>query len=253
MNRMTRTFALCALVLAGCTRRPPEPAPEVTTTHEADGVRWLEHMTGGARADERVPLIVALHAMDADPADLLELMQGYRGRARIILPYGHPSGGRYQWFTSVGDDLSAPAIAQETARLAAAITRWTRSGPTLGKPIVTGFSQGGIVAFSLAVTHPELISAAVPVSGLLPPSLYPAAAVSSSAPAKLPPIIAFHGELDLAVPTRSARDSIAALQGAGYSAVLHTVPDVAHETSAQEVREWMAKLQRVADGQGEAR
>lgn len=260
MKRTTLTVALCALVLAGCSRRTGEPAPEVTTTVQHDGLRFLEHLTGGARRDDRVPLIIALHAMDADPADLLELMQGYRGRARILLPYGHPSGGRYQWFSSVGDGLSALAISAETDRLAAAVATWTRSRPTLGKPIVTGFSQGGMVAFSLAVTHPALISAAFPVSGLLPPSLYPPAAPptapaasSAAPPARLPPVLAFHGDLDLAVPTQSARDSIAVLQRAGYPATLHTYPSVAHETSAQEVREWLDQMQRVADGLGPAR
>jgi DNA-directed RNA polymerase specialized sigma24 family protein len=42
-------------------------------------------MTGGARPDEGVPLIVALHPMDGDPADFLPLLRGYRRRARLIL------------------------------------------------------------------------------------------------------------------------------------------------------------------------
>src|SRR4029453_1604503 len=79
---------------------PPPPAgePGNTTRGEIAGVRYLEHMTGGARPDERVPMIVALHPMDADPADLLPLLRRYRRRARIILPYGHPSGGTYFWY-----------------------------------------------------------------------------------------------------------------------------------------------------------
>jgi phospholipase/carboxylesterase len=64
-------------------------------------VRYLERMTGGARPDERVPMIVALHPMGGDPADFLQLLRQYRRRARLILPYGHPSGGMFLWYDSV--------------------------------------------------------------------------------------------------------------------------------------------------------
>src|SRR5690348_4864450 len=41
---------------------PPQPAGAPGSTRgEIAGVRYLEHMTGGARPDERVPIIVALH------------------------------------------------------------------------------------------------------------------------------------------------------------------------------------------------
>ena len=78
-----------------------------TSQGESAGVRYLEHMTGGARADERVPMIVALHPMGGDPADLLQLFRRYRRRARLILPCGHPSGGKYLWYDSVRDDVDA--------------------------------------------------------------------------------------------------------------------------------------------------
>jgi len=183
--------------------------------------RYLEHMTGGARPDERVPMIVALHPMGGDPADLLELLRRYRRRARLILPYGHPSGGMYIWYDSVGDDVAASLVTREADRIAAALGALAAARPTVGKPLVTGFSQGGIMTFALAVTHPEALAAAFPISGLLPPSLYPSAALSSEPrPATLPPVAAFHGASDLAVPTRGARASIAELRRAGYTAEL---------------------------------
>jgi phospholipase/carboxylesterase len=84
---------------------PPPPAgePGSTTRGEIAGVRYLEHMTGGARPDERVPMIVALHPMGGDPAYFLQLLGRYRRRARLILPYGHPYGGTYIWYDSVRD------------------------------------------------------------------------------------------------------------------------------------------------------
>ena len=261
--RLRLVLSLGAAVLAGpaCSREPPPPAPAVPvasprasepgspTRGEIAGVRYLEHMTGGARPDERVPMIVALHPMGGDPGALLPLLRPYRRRARLILPYGYPSGGMYIWYDAVGDDVSAPVVTREADRLAAAITALAAARPTVGKPLVTGFSQGGIMTFALAVTHPEVLAGAFPISGLLPPSLYPSAALSSMPrPATLPPIAAFHGASDLAVPTRGAHASIAELRRAGYTAELREYAGVEHDISDEEESEILERIGRAADG-----
>ncbi len=229
---------------------PPPARDAVTTTRgEIASVRYLEHMTGGARPGERVPMIVALHPMGGDPATFLPMLRRYRRRARIILPYGHPNGGMYIWYDSVRDDVAAPLVTREADRIAAALSALVAARPTVGKPLVTGFSQGGIMTFALAVTHPEALAAAFPISGLLPPSLYPSAALSSRPrPATLPAVIAFHGASDLAVPTQGARASIAELRRAGYTAQLREYAGVEHGTSTQELSEILEAIGRAADG-----
>ncbi len=241
------------LIVPSCSRdtaRPPAAEPPTSPTQgELAGVRYLEHMTGGARPDERVPMIVALHAMGGDPAYFLELFKRYRRRARLILPYGHPSGGMYLWYDSAREDVAAPLVTREADRLAVALVALVAARPTVGKPLVTGFSQGGVMTYALAVTHPEALAAAFPISGLLPPSLYPSAALSSQPrPSTLPPIAAFHGAADLAVPTRSARASIAELRQAGYAAELREYPGLAHDLSDEEEGELMERIGRFADG-----
>jgi phospholipase/carboxylesterase len=229
--------------------RNPAREPGSTTRGEVAGVRYLEHMTGGARPDERVPMIVALHPMGGDPADLLPLFQRYPRRGRLILPYGHPRGGKYLWYDSVREDVSAPLVTREADRIAAALAALVAVRPTVGKPLVTGFSQGGIMTFALAVTHPEALAGAFPISGLLPPSLYPSAALSSKPrPATLPPVAAFHGASDLAVPTEGARASIAELRRAGYTAELHEYAGVEHDISDEELGEVLERIGRAADG-----
>ena len=259
---MRLLLSLGAILLAGpaCDRKPAPPAASVappptaaepgsTTLGELAGVRYLEQMTGGARPDERVPLIVALHAMGGDPSGLLPMFRRYRRRARLVLPFGHPNGGMYLWYDSVREDVAAPLVTREADRIAALLTALVAARPTIGKPLVTGFSQGGIMTFALAVTHPEALAAAFPISGLLPPSLYPSAAVSSRPrPAALPPIAAFHGDADLAVPTRGARASIAELKQAGYVAELREYAGVAHDISAEEETEILERIGRAADG-----
>lgn len=257
-------LSVCVLLLAGpgCNRKQASAPPaqfEVpslsvageagsTTRGEIAGVRYLECMTGGALPDERVPMIVALHPMGGDPEDFLPQLRHYRRRARLILPYGHPSGGMYIWYDSVRDDVAAPLVTREADRIAAMLLALVSVRPTVGKPLVTGFSQGGIMTFALAVTHPEALAAAFPIGGLLPPSLYPSRAiVSMPRPSKLPPVSAFHGAADLAVPTRGARASIAELRWAGYTAELREYAGVGHDISDAEQDELLERIGRVAD------
>ena len=233
--------------------RPAAGGAGSTTRGEIAGVRYLEHMTGGARPDERVPMIVGLHPMGGDPADFLHVLRRYRRRARLILPYGHPSGGMYVWYNSVRDDVAAPVVTGETDRIAAALVALVAARPTVGKPLVTGFSQGGIMTFALAVTHPDALAGAFPIGGLLPPSLYPSAALSSQPrPATLPPVMAFHGASDLAVPTEGARASIAELRSAGYTAELREYVGVEHDISDEEEGEILERIGRAADGLADA-
>ncbi len=199
-------------------------------------------MAGGARADERVPMIVAMHGMGGEPAGMLPIFRNYARRARIILPFGHPSGGMYQWFVSPRDDVDAETIVRETDRVAGAIVALVASRPTIGRPLVTGFSQGGMVTFALAVTHPELIAAAFPIGGSLPIALF-----SRSQSTALPPITAFHGTLDLAVPTQNARDSIIELKRAGFAAELIEYPGLAHDISDSEDADILERIARAAD------
>lgn len=257
-------IAIAVIVLAacGCSRKeePPPPAesgvapvPSTRATErsslgEIAGVPYLEHMTGGARSDERVPMIVALHPMGGDPADLWQLFRRYPRRARFILPYGHPNGGMFVWYDSVREDVPARVVAQETDRIATAVAALVYARPTVGKPLLTGFSQGGMMTFALVVTHPEAFAAAFPIGGFLPPSLYPSAALSSvPRPATLPSVVAFHGALDLAVPTQGARDSIAELKRAGYIAELREYAGVEHDISAEELAEVFERIGRVAE------
>ena len=48
--------------------------------------------------------------------------------------------------------MTAPE-AEEIARLTAQVQK---GHPTRGKPILTGFSQGGILSYAMAVLHPEI-------------------------------------------------------------------------------------------------
>lgn len=231
-----------AVLLVSCKpAAAPVPVEPVTTRGELAGIPYLERVTGGARAEDRLPMIVVLHPMGGDPAGMVPLLSGYRGRARLVFPSGKPRGGMYFWFDSPRADGAAEEYVHEVDRLMALLKVLTNAHPTEGRPFVTGFSQGGTMTFALAATHPDAIAGAFPVSGLLPPSLYPSTTSSS----KLPPVVAFHGAADLAVPIAAARASITALQGAGYTAELHEYPGLEHDTTDAEWNQVFERMELI--------
>ena len=104
------------------------------------------------------------------------------------------------------------------------------------------------MTFALAVTHPEALAAALLISGLLPPSLYSSAALSSRPrPATLPPVAAFHGALPNSVDpkrVRLDRRATARLVSRGAARVCR----VEHDTSEEKERALVELIGRAAAG-----
>jgi phospholipase/carboxylesterase len=160
----------------------------------------------------------------------------------VVLPYGTESAGDgFAWFAHWSDD---PAFADETRsaadRVAAMIAEIARLRPTVGKPIVTGFSQGGILSFTLAVLHPELVRAAFPAGGFLAPALYPSVWPKGLAMSRLH---AFHGTDDETVPVTKARATVQRLKEVGVPAELTEYPGVRHQISNEMRHDMMLDIE----------
>lgn len=238
------------------------PAPTASATkagrlRQTAGVDHLEfvHVAPGTPkaeappADAVLPLIIALHGRGDDPEGFEHLLDGLPVHARVIVPRAFDPLGDdgYSWFPirARSADVAALARGIDSAndRLAAMIAELLKTRPTRGKALVTGFSQGGMLSFALAVDHPDLIAAAVPIGGWLPPPLVPAALP----PAPLPSIVALHGEVDVVVPFAPTRESVDALKKQGWPVTLHPFPDVAHQIPPPVRRELYVQLQRAAE------
>jgi phospholipase/carboxylesterase len=246
---------LLVLVLAGCDKSAPEPAPPVRLAPSAaapkspSGLRvaadleYLELVTGGANADERLPLIVAVHGLGDTPQGFAGLFDGFDARARVALPRAPDAHGPgWSWFSyraEIGEAELARGIDKATERLARAIDDVARTRPTLGRPIVTGFSQGGMLSFAVATERPSLVRAAFPIGGALPEPLWPASAPPKRHPLR---IVALHGEADTLVPLAPTRRAVDALTQRGFDTKLETFPGVAHSVPEPMRARWMALL-----------
>ncbi|HYC53908.1 MAG TPA: alpha/beta fold hydrolase [Candidatus Binatia bacterium] len=197
-------------------------------------LEYVEVMTGRAAPTDEVPIVVAIHGLGDRPETFQYLLDDLAAKARLIVPraptpYGNDGGAWFEMHS--GDEGMSEGISKAAGEIAALATavREKHGGPA--RIVVTGFSQGGTVAFALATLRPDLVSAAVPVAGFLPMPMWPAQRPKIR---PLPKILALHGEKDQVVPIQSAKWSVEALRSNGFDVQLRSYPGVQHTIDKQE-------------------
>lgn len=230
------TLAVLGLTLACRTPAPspaPTTAPAVSETPAPDGPQWIDHEASGLRVlrfpsvGSTAPLVVAMHGLGDKPEAFQRMLAHEAVRVNLHVPAGPlPRGSGHSWFNirAAQDDAElAAGVAQAADAVAAYIADVRQPGQPV---VVTGFSQGGMVSFTLALTHPELVDLALPLGGFLPTALR-----TGTAGPDAPRIVALHGAEDTRIPTRSAEASVAWLAEAGFTAAIETYPGVGHGVS----------------------
>jgi phospholipase/carboxylesterase len=208
----------------------------------AASVEYLEMIVGGAEDTDGLPSIVCIHGRGDRPENWISFWREAHFRARVILPRGPEDyGSGFAWFppprsiesmSAAEGDLFARDLAKATDRLHAMIRELSARRPSAPRPFVTGFSQGGMLAFALAVRAGDDIAASFPISGFLPRQMLPRARGSDVAP-HIAPLTAFHGEDDPRMPIARTREVIEALRDAGGMAELQTYSGIGHEVSPE--------------------
>ncbi|EYF02729.1 alpha/beta hydrolase [Chondromyces apiculatus] len=225
----------------GASPAPPGSGSVVATAGKP-AIEYLEILSGGAKATDTLPMVVALHGRGDKPESFQEVLAGFDKPARFIVPRGlTPLGNGYSWFALEGGlmaEITGTGILQAADGVAALVKTLAAERPTMGKPIVLGFSQGGALSFALALWHPEVISAAFPVGGWAPPAVLAGKGTSV-------PIRAMHGEADERVPIGPTREAVAALKARGVQAELKGYPGIGHAVSP-EMRLDLAQMVRDA-------
>lgn len=236
-----RVFALALLfstTLAAC-RRPEGVPPTLAPTAPI----YIERVTGGGRADEALPLIFAIHGYGDRPEDFSRVASGFPAKARWIFLRGfEPMGNGHAWFPIRFRDGRAEALAvglqQASERVAKEISKLKRERPTKGPVLVTGFSQGGMLSFALAVQAEPVVDAAFPVGGWLPDVMIPSEGRSTV------PIVALHGADDRVVPFEATRSMIERLKPRVVELEFVPFEGVGHSISPEMHAALFAAIQR---------
>jgi phospholipase/carboxylesterase len=195
------------------------------------------------------PAILALHGRGANALDLLGLAPYISGgRFVVICPQGplqFPAGGAaagYAWYPMSGGgrppDAEAMLSARENLRtfLDECLGRYPIDA---GKLVLLGFSQGGVMAYHLALREPERFVALAALSCWLPPDAVPR---SSGSPAlRELPVLVQHGSADSMIEVDRARDAVERLRGLGI-ALTYREYDMGHEITPRSLSDLSAWL-----------
>ena len=191
--------------------------------HEIFGIRVTEVVLGPADLEDELPMLVHFHGRGDRP----HLPTGDHAgtpATRLIYPWApEPLGDGYTWFPLSVTDRSKPEkvlghhIMERSDQLAKVLDGLAERRPTRGRPFVTGFSQGGMMSFALALRHPEHVDGSVPVAGWLPPYLVSDALRRHD---RVPPIRAMHGRGDRIVKLAPTVELVSGLRDAGVDASL---------------------------------
>jgi phospholipase/carboxylesterase len=221
--------------------------PDARGWGEAAGLRFLEIVHGTTDPEAALPLVIVIHGLGDQPSrDWLSVID-VGAAARLVLPQApSPYGSGFAWFeydaARQDPEQLAQGIRSASGKLARLIEVLSARRPTRGRSLVTGFSQGGMLSYALALSRPELIAFAMPISGMLPEPLWPAKPKPTGY--YYPVMHALHGDEDRIVPLSADQQLQNALHTRGYPAQLEVYPGAGHAITLEMVQTIRVTLTR---------
>jgi phospholipase/carboxylesterase len=165
------------------------------------------------------PTILTLHGRGANALDLLGLAPMLcGGKFLMICPQGPletpigPESVGYAWYPmSMGGPPNVDAILDSQQALLQFLDECMKRYPMDPKNLaLLGFSQGGVMAYSLALAHPERFAALAVLSSWLPKELVPRLNINEAVQSL--PALVQHGTQDPMIEVDRARNSVEQLR-----------------------------------------
>lgn len=188
------------------------------------------------------PTIVALHGWGANALDLLGLAPYIaQGRFLVLCPQGPievpigPING-YGWFPMTMGSPPDTAAIEAGVRgalefIAGALERYPIERRKL---VLLGFSQGGVMAYNLAMRSPQRYAALVGISSWMPPQLADSLK-NREALTQLPTLVQ-HGRADDMIEIARARQSVETLRSL-HVPLTYREYDCGHEITADGIED----------------
>lgn len=196
-------------------------------------LKAIEIVPKGLSPDEELPIVVMLHGLADEPRLPSAFTRHPQRPVRIILPRGpyvfEQGFAWYPYRAREGKHEEMRVALEGTAHHFALYLRALeeRHRPPC-RPIVVGFSQGGMVTLATAISRPEALSEALVAAAWIPPVLVPPQAGELR-----PPIRLMHGLRDRIVSPEPAMELFDLLRDRGFDVELHLFDDAAHAMSSE--------------------
>jgi phospholipase/carboxylesterase len=223
-------FAACSLTREPAPPLPlaPSPTPPPAAPETPVRLGFVTRVTAGADANARLPMVVAVHGLGDRPEDFATLFDALPFPARVVALRGiTPYGEGFTWFPPGEADRDPAAFLAATRAIAADLSALTRRFPTCGAPVLTGFSQGGMLTLAVAAHAPSALRAAIPLAGRLPSSALP----TGPPTAPRPWVTALHGMSDARIAFDAGDESVRALRRLGFAATMRPFAGIGHTVS----------------------
>ena len=195
------------------------------------------------------PTILTLHGRGANALDLLGLAPYLCGGNFLMLcpqgplesPIG-PNAVGYSWYPmSMGGPPDIDAMLSSQKKLRQFLDDCLKRYPIDPKKLVVlGFSQGGVVAYSLALAEPERFAALAVLSSWLPEELVPLLSIPDSIQSL--PTLVQHGSEDPMIEVGRAQESIERLRRLRLP-LTYREYDMGHEISPKSLTDLSAWLE----------
>ena len=209
----------------------------------------LIHTLYQPAGDGPFPTVLTLHGRGANAFDLLGLAPYFcGGKFLMICPQGPletpigPEAVGYAWYPmSNGGVPDVEAMLSQQKKLQAFLDECLKSYPIAPKKLVVlGFSQGGVMAYSLALANPERFAALAVLSSWLPKELLPRLNVTVAVQSLA--TLVQHGTQDPMIEVARARSSVETLRQLRVPLNFREYP-IGHEIGAKSLAELSAWLE----------
>ena len=195
------------------------------------------------------PTVLTLHGRGANAFDLLGLAPYLSGGKFLMLcpqgpletPIG-PQGVGYAWYPmSNGGNPDVEAMLSSQRKLQSFLDECLTRYPIDSKKLVVlGFSQGGVMSYSLALPSPARFAALAVLSSWLPMELLAKLSVTDAVQSL--PTLVQHGTEDPMIQVDRARASVESLRGLRVSLTFREY-SLVHEFSGRSLADLSAWLE----------
>jgi phospholipase/carboxylesterase len=154
-----------------------------------------------------------------------------------------PGATGYAWYPmSMGGPPDVGAILSSRQKLHGFLDACMKRYPIDARKLaVLGFSQGGVMAYSLALESPERFAGLAVLSSWLPKELLPKLSINEEAIQSLPSLVQ-HGTQDSMIEVGRARDSVERLRELRVPSTYREY-DMAHEITPRSLSDLSAWLE----------
>lgn len=196
----------------------------------------------GVPAD--APIIVAMHGIGSNETDLVPAYRAFEQQAVLAFPRSplpHPPG--FAWYRLIRIGVPDPESFDQAQRQ---FGEWLEALRALeghaGRPIVlSGFSQGAIMALSYALLHPDEVAGVIAFSGYVPQVV--SESVAEQAGRSFPRFFLTQGRRDQLFPFSRLDETAALLETLNVQPTVvphdggHDIPPAAIEAA----RQWLSQ------------